>query len=351
VETFHYRLVKDDSFFSNKQGELHQSWFVFFLFTLITLASCSNNKTLNSVETKKEVKGKQKDVFLKRSANQVDIFVNGKPFTSYHFSGYNKPIFFPLRSASGKIITRGYPMIKNIPGESHDHQHHTGLWFTHGEINGVDFWSEVPNSGKIKHRQFDLIESGAQTGTIKSRSDWLLPSGKKVLDEFREVRIHKRDESRVMDFIIRLTAVNGPVKFGDTKEGSFGIRLAHFFTEKEGAIILNSEGETGEIGCWGKAARWVDYSTKISQESLGITILDHPQSFRHPTYWHARGYSLFAANPFGLHDFYNDETQDGSHLMKQGESISFHYRIYIHPGNAIPSDIEKEYRSFSKTSQ
>ena len=118
METFHYRLVKNDSFFSNKQGELHQSWFVFFLFTLITLASCSNNKTLNSVATKKEVKGKQKDVFLKRSANQVDIFVNGKPFTSYHFSGYNKPIFFPLRSASGKFITRGYPMIKNIPQRS-----------------------------------------------------------------------------------------------------------------------------------------------------------------------------------------------------------------------------------------
>ena len=172
------------------------------------------------------------------------------------------------------------------------------------------------------------------------------------MSDIQNFRVYGLPETgQNIDLDLTLIADFGDVFFGDTKEGSFGIRLAHFFTEKEGAIILNSEGETGEIGCWGKAARWVDYSTKISQESLGITILDHPQSFRHPTYWHARGYSLFAANPFGLHDFYNDETQDGSHLMKQGESISFHYRIYIHPGNAIPSDIEKEYRSFSKTSQ
>ena len=126
MEIFDYCLIKEDSSLSNRQGGLHPSWFVFFLFSLITLGSCSNNKMLNRVETKKEGKGKQKNVLLKRSANQVDIFVNGKPFTSYHFSGYNKPIFFPLRSASGKIITRGYPMVKNIPGESHDHQHHTG---------------------------------------------------------------------------------------------------------------------------------------------------------------------------------------------------------------------------------
>lgn len=349
MQVFKHCLIEKNFSLSNKKEVPHQSWFVFFLFSLSILMGCSDNAIPNHVATNKKVKGKQEDVFLQRSANQVDIFVNNQPFTSYHFSGYNKPIFFPLRAASGKIITRGYPMVKNIPGESHDHQHHTGLWFTHGDINGVDFWTEAPNSGKIKHRRFDLIESGKQTGTIKSRNDWLLPSGKKVLDELREVKIYKRAKSRVMDFIFQLTAINGPVKFGDTKEGTFGIRLTHFFTEKEGAIILNSQGKNGERGCWGKAARWVDYSTEISQESLGVTILDHPQSFRHPTYWHARGYSLFTANPFGLHDFYNDKTRDGSHLLKQGESITFHYRIYIHPGNASSAGIEEEYRSFSET--
>ena len=87
-------------------------------------------------------------VYFKQSTDKVEVFVGGDPFTTYHFAGYNKPIFFPLRAASGTVVTRGYPMVPGIPGEAQDHPHHKGLWLTHGSVNGIDFWSEAPNGGR-----------------------------------------------------------------------------------------------------------------------------------------------------------------------------------------------------------
>ena len=287
-------------------------------------------------------------VVLKEGDRQVDILIDGKPFTSYHFQGYNKPIFFPLRSATGTVVTRGFPMIEDIPGESRDHRHHTGVWFTHGDVNGVDFWSETPECGTIRHQRFERVESGAEVGVLKSLNHWLTRAGELVLTETREVRIYNRPESRIMDLEVELTAAGGPVKFGDTKEGSFGMRLAGPFTEKEGLLIRNSEGARGEAGCWGKPARWVDYTTRVGSETLGVAILDHPGSFRHPTHWHARGYSLFAANPFGLHDFYGDDTRDGSYLLPAGETVRFHYRVYIHSGDADLAGVEQEFQAFAQ---
>ena len=298
-------------------------------------------------ETAGSSQEKPPGVVLNQRSRQVDVSVNGTPFTSYHFKGYNKPIFFPLRSASGKIVTRGYPMVEDIPGESRDHLHHTGVWFTHGDVNGIDFWSERPDSGTIKHRKFERVESGPEVGVLQSNSDWIAPNGELLLTETREVRIHNRPEARVMDLAVRLTASDGPLTFGDTKEGTFGMRLAEPFTEKKGLSIRNSEGAKGEAGCWGKPARWVDYTTQVGPETLGVAILEHPRSFRHPTHWHARGYSLFAANPFGLHDFYNDKNKDGSYLLAEGESIQFRYRVYIHSGDATQAGVEDEYRAFS----
>ncbi len=302
-------------------------------------------------ETPGSSEERQPGVLLEQRSHRVDISVNGTPFTSYHFEGYNKPIFFPLRSASGRIVTRGYPMVEDIPGESRDHIHHTGVWFTHGDVNGVDFWSETPESGTIKHRKLERVESGPAVGVLKSSNDWLAPSGELLLTEIREVRIYNRPEVRVMDLAVQLTAADREVTFGDTKEGTFGMRLAEPFTEKKGLLIQNSQGAKGEAGCWGKSARWVDYTTKLGPETLGVAILDHPQSFRHPTHWHARGYSLFAANPFGLHDFYNAKNKDGSYLLAEGASIQFRYRVYIHPGDATQARVEEEYRAFSNDGQ
>jgi Methane oxygenase PmoA len=299
---------------------------------------------------KSEKEGEHQGVSFKEEAGKIEIFVAGHPFTTYHFQGYDKPIFFPLRAASGTTVTRGYPIIQDIPGEAKDHPHHKGLWLTHGDVNGIDFWGETPEGGKIVHRKFELIKNDRQCGVLRSRNDWLSPDGKRVLEEIREVKIYNLPNARVMDLGFKLSAANGPVKFGDTKEGSFGIRLAQPFSEREGGRIENARGAVGEKNCWGKQADWVDYTTTIKGEKLGVTIFDHPTSFRHPTFWHVRGYTLFAVNPFGLHDFYNDKTKDGSYLLRAGESLILRYRVYIHSGSTQEAKISEQYKAYIKSS-
>ena len=115
------------------------------------------------------------------------------------------------------------------------------------------------------------------------------------------------------------------------------------------AMARRSKGDWGGVGegeCWGKPAEWVDYSTKINNETVGIAIFSHPQGFRHPTHWHVRGYCLFAANPFGLHDFYNDKTKDGSYTLGEGKSLYLRYRVLIHLGTAKEANIAQEYNTF-----
>jgi Methane oxygenase PmoA len=214
-------------------------------------------------------------------------------------------------------------------------------------VNDVDFWSESEKTGRIVHRRFEAVKSGQALGVLKSENDWLTPEGKVVLSEEREVKIHNLPGVRVMDFDLKLTATHGSVKFGDTKEGSFGIRLTQAFSDKDGGTMENSQGGIGEKACWGKPAKWVDYSTKINDERVGVAIFDHPVSFRHPTHWHVRAYCLFAVNPFGLRDFYNDKTKDGSHTLKVGQSISFRYRVYIHAGNALEAKIDDQYKAYA----
>ena len=295
---------------------------------------------------KKDKAARSQGVSFKPEAGKVEVWVDGTPFTTYYFEGYNKPVFFPLRAATGTIVTRGYPINFDVPGEAQDHPHQKGLWFTHGDVNGVDFWSESDKTGNIVHRKFGVVKGGPKTGVLQSENDWVTPAGETVLKETREVMIHNLSGVRAIDFDLKLTAVAGSVKFGDTKEGSFGIRLAQPFSDKTGGRIENSQCGQGEKGCWGKPADWVDYTTKINGESVGVAIFDHPTSFRHPSHWHVRGYCLFAANPFGLHDFYNDKTKDGSHTLQKGQSMTFRYRVYIHAGSAQEAKIAEQYKAY-----
>ncbi|MEJ7605744.1 MAG: DUF6807 family protein [Bryobacteraceae bacterium] len=143
--------------------------------------------------------------------------------------------------------------------------------------------------------------------------------------------------------------MEGPVKFGDTKEGTFAIRLADALTEKrKGGILTNAQGEQGMEKVWGKPSPWVDYSGKIGKEELGVTILDHPGNPRHPSTWHARDYGLFAANIFGQHDFARDPAKDGSLTLEAGKSLRFRYRLFVHPGDAKSADIPSAFNAYKR---
>ena len=171
------------------------------------------------------------------SGETVLITIDGNPFTEFHpGSDVGKPFLAPLRSPSGKIVTRHYPMEK-IEGESRDHPHHRGLWFSYDDVNGIKFWENdpsytKPNIGHIIVRDVKR-QDGAKSGTLTLLADWKAPDGTVELVEDRKMTFYSGAGPRIVDFDITLTAPN-PVVFGDTKEGAFAIRLADSMIEKEG---------------------------------------------------------------------------------------------------------------------
>ncbi len=287
------------------------------------------------------------EVKITRDTGRIDVAIDGKPFTSFFIGpDVTKPYLHPLRTADGKIVTRHFPM-EMVEGESRDHPHHRGLYFAHGAVNGFDFWGSEPNSktpklGKIVLDRIVKTTSGKEKGTIDAVFTWKDTDGKPLLTETRRMIFYDNPSDRVMDFDIVLKAIE-KVTFGDTKEGTFAIRLADSMSEKKGGAMTNAQGASGMKNVWGKPSPWVDYVGNVDGEKVGVAILDHPGNPKHPTYWHARDYGLFAANIFGEHDFFNDKARNGSVTVEPGKEIRFRYRVIIHPSG---EDIAKDYAAY-----
>ena len=309
--------------------------------------------------------GEPLPVKLTRHGARIDVFISGQPFTSYFLGAESpKPYLHPLRSAQGAVVTRGFPMRQDIPGESTDHPHHRGLFFAHGDINGIDFWGEraptqaqqtargvfYTSEGLPKGRtvfvKLEEMKGGLEAGTVKALFHLVGPDGQIMGNEIQAYTFRGEANARVIDCEFAIRALDKPLKMGDTKEGTFAIRLVKALEEPAGRM-LNSEGAVGEKAIWGKRANWVDYSGTVTGEKLGIAIFDHPSNPKHPTYWHARGYGLFAVNPFGEHDFYNDKARDGSITIPAGGTLVLRYRVLIHPGDAREAKVAEAYQRYA----
>jgi hypothetical protein len=285
---------------------------------------------------------------VQMAKDSISISVDGKPFTVFHYGEESgKPYLAPLRSASGKVVTRRFPM-EEATGDSRDHLHHTGLWFSYDDVNGIKFWENDPsyahpNQGKIVVRDAQW-KDGGKSGTLTATMDWRDPKDKVLLVDHRNMVFYSDPKLRIIDFEISLTAQED-VTFGDTKEGAFAIRLAETLTEKNGGKMTDADGRTAMAQVWGKRSNWVDYSGKVEDEQVGIAIFDHPQNPRHPTYWHARDYGLFALNPFGAHAF--DPALPESHWqLPKGQKLVFRWRVVIHPGDAESAGVAELYKEY-----
>ena len=299
--------------------------------------------------------------------DQVSVEIAGKPFTTFYMSGeafgakVTKPYLWPLVAPSGTAITRYWPM-ENVPDEKDekkDHQHQRGLWFVHDNVNKLDFWNNEwsyftdkhqKNLGRVNLKKLDGVTSGKDQGTISATFEWADMEGTKaLLTEKRVMTFHGDPKVRMFDVDITLTALGEPVTFGDGKDGVFGIRLRPVLQEDKGnAHITNADGLVGEKALWGKPSNWCDYSGVIGTEKVGVAILDHPENPRHPVRWHARGYGLFAANPFGLSVFTNDRTQNGAMTIEPGKSLRYRYRVIIHEGDVNEAGIAAAWTAYSK---
>ena len=307
-------------------------------------------------------------VQMKRDGNRVEVTIGGQAFTTFYFGPEApKPYLHPLRSAQGIVVTRGFPMRKDIPGESTDHPHHRAMYYAHGDINGIDFWSEaqfeekptevahgaqytsesLPN-GRTVFKKLDEMQGGKDSGTLRATFNLVGPDGKIIGEETQAYTFSGDEGVRIIDCEFTIKALEKPVKMGDTKEGTFAIRVVKAL-EAPGGRMLNSEGGVGEKQIWGKRASWVDYSGAVGGSKLGIAIFDSPSNPKHPTYWHAREYGLFAVNPFGEHDFYGDKTRDGSMTIAAGKSLTFRYRVLIHNGDAAGAKVAEAYARYAAT--
>ncbi len=300
------------------------------------------------------------EVRLDRTDNRIDVWVAGEPFTTFYFGGNaTKPYLHPLRAADGTIVTRGYPM-ETVEGEQRDHPHHRGVWFSHGAVNGVDFWANEQEQrsrsekGVITLDKIVAVESAGSEGRIEAIFYWTDLAGKRLVAERRLMTFGRSGEDNFVDFDITLTAEADSVRFGDTKEGTFAVRMAteleeqHFRAKgipRTGRIV-NAEGLSTEASTWGKRSAWVDYSGSIRGKPVGVAIFDHPDNPKHPTYWHVRGYGLFAANIFGEHDFHADEGRDGSVTLSEGDDLRFRYRVLVHAGRTADLNLQSIYQAW-----
>lgn len=284
---------------------------------------------------------------VKKHDRGVTVEIDGKLFTEYLIQTGPKPILWPIIGPTGVAMTRAFPMEK-IEGEKQDHPHQRSLWFTHGDVNGIDFWSELKDHGSIVHREYVAAKGGDGSAVIATRNDWLGPDGKKQCEDERTLTFGADDKVRTIEFDITLKASEGPVAFGDTKEGTMGIRIPTVMdvNSKKGGRIVTSEGLT-DTAAWGKPAAWVDYHGPVVGKVVGIAILNHPSSFHYPTRWHVRDYGLFAANPFGLKDFEKDDKLKGGYTIPAGESITLRYRFVFHEGDEKAAGIAQLFERYA----
>jgi len=289
------------------------------------------------------------DFSLKQVEDGIEVRIGGKLFTKYVTQSGPKPILYPLIGPTGKPMTRNYPITKEkLPTERQDHVHHRSFWFTHGKVNGVNFWSETEGHGEQVQKKVVKAEASGNRATIITQNDWLGPDGKKVCEDVRTLTFGANGKHRWIDFDITIKASEGDLTFGDDKEGTFGVRVAGTMKvdAKLGGQIINSNGQTDKQA-WGKRAAWVDYHGPVDGETVGVAILNHPGSFRFPTHWHVRTYGLFTANPFGW-SFFEGKNKDGAHTIAAGESMTLNYRVLLHAGDEKVGEVAKEFEAYSQ---
>ena len=304
------------------------------------------------------------EVRLERRDGRIDVTVDGKPFTAYVFAGHPKPILFPVIGPGGAAMTRSWPLVDDVAGEPHDHPHHESIWFMHGAVNGVDFWAAHPQAVKAVHRDDNRVEhvdllacEGGPVGRIETRNRWVKADGTVVCTDSRTVAFTADAEARTIDYAVTIHADHGPVTFGDTKEGTFGLRVPATLQTKDahgsrGAAgrILNSAGQR-DADAWGKPARWVASAGPVDCRPVGLAIFDHPSNLRHPAHWHARDYGLIAANPFGLHDFTGAPQGSGDYTLPAGQSRTFRYLVVLHEGDTDPAGLDARWQRWADAGQ
>jgi len=315
------------------------------------------------------------------------IFRNGDQLiTEYHYAGtvkldkgegtkpLAKPYFHPLNAPGGIPVTRGWPLLRGLAGETTDHFHQKSAWFCHGDVipdgielksrasdkhvQGVDFWSEFPGHGRIVCTSVDKPVMKDGVATVRTQNEWRTPDGVPVLTEDRSITVSATERGALIAVESLLTAAVKSVTFGDTKEGSFGVRVHDHFRltgPKSMGVVTDDHGAIAgapakdNLPMWGRTAAWHDYSGRVDGKPVGVTIFTDPRN-AHASAWHTRAYGLLAANPFGRAKSGFPAMKGKTDLVKlaKGETLKLRFGVYAHNGDATAGKVAEAYAEFSK---
>jgi hypothetical protein len=285
-----------------------------------------------------------------------------------------KPTLFPLITDEGITVTRGYPL-EPRPAERVDHPHHAGLWFNYGNANGFDFWNnsdaikpeDRPKMGDVVFKKIVSARSGSDRGELEVESTWVTGQNQPILEQTTHYVFTARNHARVIDQIITLKALDRVI-FHDDKEGLLGMRVARWLespnekggvfmdangrpTKVEGVnpdatgVYLTSEGVKGDA-VWSTRGRWCSLTGHTDNHTVTIAIFDHPGNPGFPTYWHARGYGLFAANPLGR-SIFDSKQPPFNFSIEKGQATTFRYRVVLYSQDESANELNHEADSFA----
>ncbi len=322
-----------------------------------------------------------------RTDTELRFTLGGHPITTYRYAGtvraekgdgeqpLAKPYFYPLNAhTGGPPVTRDWPLERGTAGETTDHFHQKSVWFCHGDVEpgwfphagksadgragGVNFWTEAPGHGRIVCVEVGKpTPAGPSALTIPTRNEWRTADGRKVLDEQRLIGLFDcQGTGMLLTLDITLTASEGPVTFGDTKEGAMGVRVHDELRTqaKAGAVVTSSDGTTAiaakdDLPVWGQGADWHDYSGSVGGKPCGLAVFDHPAN-QPRSAWHTRAYGLMAANPFGRAKSKFPLVAGKTNLVKleKGDSLRLRYGVYAHHGDAAAGKVAEVFAGYAR---
>jgi hypothetical protein len=342
------------------------------LCTCLLVGAAVTSAALPAAEDKKPA-DPPRAVIIDVSKDYIDFRRDKNLTARYHVAPtVAKPYFWPLNSPGGTSITRPWPMVKDAPGEKTDHVHQKSAWFCHGDVipegielqqkikgvEGVDFWSEAKGHGRIVVTKVGTAEVNGNHGKVATHNEWQTADGMKILDEMRDIHYYDLGAAQLFVLDIDLHASVCPITFGDTKEGSLGVRVREALTEQGGkGVLTNAEGLSTEgkrnnlemKGCWGMVSAWCDDSGPVEDKTIGVTIFADPKN-PYPTCWHSRAYGLMAANPFGREKSGFPAMRGKKDLVKlaKGEHLKLRYGILVHEGDVAAGKVAQRYEEFVK---
>ena len=314
----------------------------------------------------------------RKDKKQIDVLFNGNLMTAYcYYDSSRKPVLFPVKTVDGITVTRNYPF-QMIAGERTDHPHHTGIWLNYESVNGLDFWNNSTaiavekrdHYGTIIHQKITGKKANGNTASLSAAAIWVRYDDKVLLNEETTFNFRIKENNFIIDRITTLSATDTTVVFKDAKDGMFAIRVARelelpskeksSFVDNMGNVTTvppstadvtgmyySSEGLKGD-SVWSSKGKWVMLTGKKDGKDITIGMFDHPANIGYPTYWHARGYGLFAANPLGRKIFSNGK-EELNFSLQPHQSVAFRYRIVIHSGDMLTKDdMNKLFADFEK---